>query len=102
MKRPFAPQIPVVFSNSSRGITTNDMGKAYINPSTGREHDEGSQYYGHDIVIKRYAGLPLVSKPLPLIIEHGLQFAPVTSYNSPGPWAKAWLCMGPGRAKHLT
>jgi hypothetical protein len=62
MKRPFAPQIPVVFSNSSRGITTNDMGKAYIQPSTGREHDEGSQYYGHDIVIKRYAGLPLVSQ----------------------------------------
>jgi hypothetical protein len=102
MKRPFAPQVPVVFSNSSRGITTHDTRKAYFKPSAGREHDEGSHYYGHDIVIKRYAGLPLVSKPLPLIIEHGLQFAPVTSYNSPGPWAKAWLCMGPGRAKHLT
>lgn len=102
MKRPFAPQVPVVFSVSRRGITTNDMGLAYLDPSTGRELDEGSQYYGHDIVIKRYAGLPLVSKPLPLMIEHGLQFAPVTSYNSPGPWAKAWLCMGPGRAKRLT
>jgi hypothetical protein len=101
MKRPFAPQVPVMFTNSSRGITTNDMGKAYIKLSTGREHNEGSQYYGHDIVVKRYAGLPLVSKPLPLIIEHGLQFAPVSSYDSPGPWAKAWLCMGPGRAKYL-
>lgn len=102
-KRPFAPQVPVVFCNSCRGFgSTSDMRLAYFHPSAKREHDEGSHFYGHDIVIKRYAGLPLVGKSLPLIIEHGLQFAQVTSYNVPGPWAKAWLCMGPGRAKWLT
>jgi hypothetical protein len=52
MKKPFAPQVPVAFSISRRGITANDMGIAYLEPSAGREHDEGSQYYGHDLVIK--------------------------------------------------
>lgn len=101
VERPFAPQVPIVFSNSYRGIITKDMGKAYFHPSSGREYDEGSHYYGHDIVVKRYAGLPLVGNKLPLIIEHGLQFAPLTSYSTPMPGIRAYLCMGPGRANCL-
>lgn len=64
-----------------------------------RERENSSHHYGHDIQLKRHAGLPLVGHPLPLLLEHGLKVARESSFESPRPWSRAFLCMGPLRAR---
>ena len=38
-----------------------------------RERDNASHHYGHDIQLKRHAGLPLVGQAIPWLLEHGLK-----------------------------
>lgn len=74
---------------------------AFFNPSQ-REREGSSHHYGHDIQLKRHAGLPLVGKPLPFLLEHGLKVSPQAQFESPRPWASGgYLCMGPRRAQWL-
>lgn len=66
-----------------------------------RERDNAVHHYGHDVVLKRAAGLPLVGRPLPFMLEHGVNFSEAASYEDPLPWVRTYLCMGPGRAERL-
>ena len=66
-----------------------------------RERDNGVHHYGHDVVLKRAAGLPLVGRALPFMLEHGVNFSDVSSFEDPLPWVKSYLCMGPHRAARL-
>lgn len=66
-----------------------------------RERDNAVHHYGHDVVLKRAAGLPLVGRPLPFMLEHGVNFSDVSSYEDPLPWVRSYLCMGPQRADRL-
>jgi hypothetical protein len=66
-----------------------------------RERDNAVHHYGHDVVLKRAAGLPLVGRPLPFMLEHGVNFSDVSSYEDPLPWVRSYLCMGPKRAERL-
>lgn len=67
-----------------------------------RERDNAVHHYGHDVVLKRAAGLPLVGRPLPLMLEHGVNFSDVSAYEDPLPWVRSYLCMGPHRAELLS
>lgn len=66
-----------------------------------RERDNAVHHYGHDVILKRAAGLPLVGRPLPFMLEHGVNFSDVSSYEDPLSWVRAYLCMGPHRAQRL-
>ena len=66
-----------------------------------RERDNAVHHYGHDVVLKRAAGLPLVGRPLPFMLEHGVNFSEAASYEDPLPWVRSYLCMGPRRAERL-
>ena len=66
-----------------------------------RERDNAVHHYGHDVILKRAAGLPLVGRPLPFMLEHGVNFSDVSSYEDPLPWVRSYLCMGPHRANRL-
>lgn len=66
-----------------------------------RERDNAVHHYGHDVVLKRAAGLPLVGRPLPFMLEHGVNFSDVSSFEDPLPWVRSYLCMGSRRAERL-
>ena len=66
-----------------------------------RERDNAVHHYGHDVVLKRAAGLPLVGRPLPFMLEHGVNFSEQASFEDPQPWVRSYLCMGPRRAARL-
>jgi hypothetical protein len=66
-----------------------------------REYDNGVHHYGHDILLKRAAQMPLVGRPLPFLLEHGVNYSEESSFEDPQPWVKAYLCMGPQRAARL-
>ena len=75
--------------------------RPFFSPSQ-REREGSSHHYGHDIQIKRYAGLPLVGAPLPLLLEHGLKVTRNSVFEAPRTWAyRGYLCMGPLRAYWL-
>lgn len=64
-----------------------------------RERDNASHHYGHDIQLKRHAGLPLVRAPMPWLLEHGLKVTAEASFEPPRSWSRGTLCMGPLRAE---
>ena len=66
-----------------------------------RERDNAVHHYGHDVVLKRAAGLPLVARPLPFMLEHGVNFSEQAAFEDPQPWVRTYLCMGPRRAERL-
>lgn len=66
-----------------------------------RERDNAVHHYGHDVVLKRAAGMPLVGRALPIMLEHGVNFSDGSSYEDPQPWVRSYLCMGPHRAARL-
>lgn len=66
-----------------------------------RELDNAVHHYGHDVVLKRAAGLPLVGRPLPFMLEHGVNFSEEASFEDPLPWVRTYVCMGPRRAERL-
>ena len=75
--------------------------KAFFTPNR-REREASSHHYGHDIQLKRYAGLPLVGPPLPVLLEHGLKVSEGARFETPKAWAhRGYLCMGPLRARWL-
>ena len=74
---------------------------AFFNPAS-REREASSHHYGHDIQLKRYAGLPLIGRPLPYLLEHGLKVSRHAQFETPRHWAKGgYLCMGQQRALWL-
>jgi hypothetical protein len=74
--------------------------KPFFSPAR-RERENSSHHYGHDIQLKRHAGLPLVGPPLPWLLEHGLKVSREADFESPRSWSKGYLCMGPRRAGWL-
>lgn len=66
-----------------------------------RERDNAVHHYGHDVVLKRYASLPLVSHPLPFLLEHGVNFNDDSTFEKPEHWVRTYLCMGQRRASLL-
>ncbi|MEA5398446.1 hypothetical protein VB734_00120 [Synechococcus sp. BA-124 BA4] len=66
-----------------------------------REFDNAVHHYGHDIILKRAANLPLVGKPLPFMLEHGVNYSEESSFEEPQHWVRAYICMGPSRAARL-
>ena len=74
---------------------------AFFTPSR-REREHSSHHYGHDILLKRHLGLPLVGSPLPVLLEHGLKVSRSASFEQPKAWAhQGYICMGPLRAQWL-
>ena len=75
--------------------------KAFFTPNR-REREASSHHYGHDLQLKRFAGLPLVGPPLPVLLEHGLKVARSSRFELPKSWARSgYLCMGALRAQWL-
>jgi hypothetical protein len=66
-----------------------------------RERDNAVHHYGHDVLLKRHAGFPLVGRPLPFLLEHGVNFSDQSSFEVPKPWVRAYFCMGERRAALL-
>ena len=66
-----------------------------------RERDNSSHHYGHDIQLKRHANLPLVGRPPPWQLEHGLKVTPEAQFEQPKRWSRGALCMGPRRAQWM-
>ncbi len=66
-----------------------------------RERDNAVHHYGHDVLLKRHAGLPLVGRPLPFLLEHGVNFSDQSAFEVPEPWVRSYLCMGERRAALL-
>jgi hypothetical protein len=98
-QRPFAPQVSADLWYQGR--FQNSAGRpAFFNPAQ-RELESSSHHYGHDVQLKRHAGLPLLGRPLPLLLEHGLKVSRGATFEAPRPWSRGYLCMGPLRAQWL-
>ena len=98
-QRPFAPQVSA--DVWYQGRFQNSAGRsAFFNPAQ-RELEPSSHHYGHDVQLKRHAGLPLLGRPLPLLLEHGLKVSRGATFEAPRPWSRGYLCMGPLRAQWL-
>jgi hypothetical protein len=74
--------------------------KPFFSPAL-RELENSSHHYGHDVQLKRHAGLPLIARQMPWVLEHGLKVSRGASFESPRPWMRGYLCMGPRRAGWL-
>jgi len=75
--------------------------RAFFTPNR-REREPSSHHYGHDVLLKRHLGLPLVGSPLPVLLEHGLKVSRSASFEQPKAWAhQGYICMGPLRAQWL-
>ncbi len=66
-----------------------------------RERLDSSHHYGHDVVLKRHAGMALIGRPLPLMLEHGLKVSTGAIFEPPRYWMRGFVCMGPYRAEQL-
>ena len=66
-----------------------------------RERDNAVHHYGHDVILKRAAALPLVGQPLPFLLEHGVNFSDQAGFEVPKPWVRSYLCMGEQRAARI-
>jgi hypothetical protein len=94
---PFSPNVCPDLWESGRFLSSSNL-PAFYSPFS-RERENSSHHYGHDIQLKRYSGLPLVGAPLDVLIEHGLKVAKESTFESPTYWSRAFLCMGPLRAR---
>jgi len=97
--RPLAPQVCADLWDQGR-FRSSASCKAFFSPAR-RELENSSHHYGHDIQLKRHAGLPLIGRPLPWLFEHGLKVSRTATFESPRPWTRGYLCMGPLRATWL-
>lgn len=66
-----------------------------------RELTDTSHYYGHDIVLKRFADLPLVGPYLRHTVEHGLKVNPKATFEPLAKGTHSYLCMGDLRASSI-
>ncbi len=97
--RPLAPQVSAVLWDNG-AFHPAAARKAFFSPAQ-RELENSSHHYGHDIQIKRHAGLPLIGSPLPWLLEHGLKVSRGATFERPCDWSRGYLCMGPRRAGWL-
>ena len=97
--RPLAPQISSDLWDKG-GFHPSATRKAFFSPAR-RELENSSHHYGHDVQLKRHAGLPLIGAPLPWLLEHGLKVSRTATFESPRPWTQGYLCMGSLRAAWL-
>jgi len=97
--RPLAPQISSDLWDKGSFHPSADR-KAFFSPAR-RELENSSHHYGHDVQLKRHAGLPLIGAPLPWLLEHGLKVSRTATFESPRSWTQGYLCMGPLRAAWL-
>ncbi|MFM7547934.1 MAG: hypothetical protein ACKO8I_03495 [Cyanobacteriota bacterium] len=97
--RPLAPQVCTDLWENGVFRSSADR-EAFFSPAL-RELENSSHHYGHDVQLKRHAGLPLIGPPLPWLLEHGLKVSRMASFERPRPWSRGYLCMGPLRAKWL-
>jgi hypothetical protein len=99
-QRPLRPE--VIADVWVRGAFRSPKGlKPFFSPAR-RERENSSHHYGHDIQLKRHAGLPPVGQPLPFLLEHGLKVTREAQFEKPQPWARGgYLCMGELRAQWL-
>jgi hypothetical protein len=97
--RPLAPQVSADLWDNGAFRPSADR-KAFFSPAR-RELENSSHHYGHDVQLKRHAGLPLIGAPLPWLLEHGLKVSRTATFESPRPWTRGYLCMGPRRANWL-
>ena len=99
-QRPLRPEL--VADLWVQGTFRSPMGlKPFFSPAR-RELENSSHHYGHDIQLKRHAGLPLVGPPLPFLLEHGLKVSREAQFETPQPWSSGgYLCMGELRAQWL-
>ncbi len=97
--RPFAPRVSSVLWDQGAFHRSGDC-RAFFSPGR-REPEDSSHHYGHDIQIKRHAGLPLIGSPLFWLLEHGLKVSRSATFESPRSWSRGYLCMGPRRALWL-
>ncbi len=96
---PFNPQ--VCADHWAEGAFHSSSGrKPFFSPAR-RELENSSHHYGHDIQLKRHAGLPLLGPALPWLLEHGLKVSREATFESPRSWTRGYLCMGPLRAQWL-
>jgi hypothetical protein len=98
-QRPFRPEIVPLLWQGDEFVDVAGL-KPFFSPAR-RERDNASHHYGHDIQLKRHAGLPLVGRPLPVLIEHGLKVSKEASFEAPRHWTRGYVCMGPRRARWL-
>ncbi|MEB3171456.1 MAG: hypothetical protein VKK43_08785 [Synechococcaceae cyanobacterium] len=98
-QRPFAPHVSADVWYQSR-FQDSAGRSAFFNPAQ-RELEPSSHHYGHDVQLKRHAGLPLIGPALPWLLEHGLKVSRDATFESPRSWTRGYLCMGPLRAKWL-
>lgn len=98
-ERPLAPRVSSDLWHQGRFQSSADR-SAFFTPVK-RELEPSSHHYGHDIQLKRHAGLPLIGRPLPFLLEHGLKVSRTATFESPRPWTRGYLCMGPLRASWL-
>ena len=100
LQRPLAPQIVSDVWHSGHFNRTSSL-PPFFTPFR-REREASSHHYGHDIQIKRHAGLPLVGQPLPFLLEHGLKVSREAQFETPRGWSRGgYLCMGELRAQWL-
>ncbi|QEY32435.1 hypothetical protein EVJ50_09605 [Synechococcus sp. RSCCF101] len=98
-QRPFHPELVPRLWLKGEWIPPAEL-KPFFSPSR-RERDNASHHYGHDVQLKRHAGLPLVGRAMPFLLEHGLKVSREASFEAPRPWSRGYLCMGPLRAQWL-
>ena len=97
--RPLAPRVCSDLWERGAFHSSADR-RAFFSPGE-RELEPSSHHYGHDVQLKRHAGLPLIGPPLPWLLEHGLKVSATATFERPQPWARGYLCMGPLRAGWL-
>jgi hypothetical protein len=97
--RPLAPQVCADLWDQGGFQPSADRGP-FFSPAR-RELENSSHHYGHDVQLKRHAGLPLIGAPLPWLLEHGLKVSPTATFERPRRWTRGYLCMGPRRAGWL-
>ncbi len=97
--QPLAPQVSSYYWLDG-AFADAKVQPAFFNPAL-REKESSSHHYGHDVQLKRHAGLPLIGPQLPWVLEHGLKVSRNASFENPKPWMRGYLCMGPLRARWL-
>jgi pimeloyl-ACP methyl ester carboxylesterase len=97
--RPLAPQVSSDLWELG-DFHSSAQRRPFFSPAQ-REREPSSHHYGHDVQLKRHAGLPLIGQPLPWLLEHGLKVSATATFDRPRSWSRGYLCMGPLRAHWL-
>jgi len=92
-------EVPPTAWQSQRSAATAEWPE--LRGGARRERLDSSHHYGHDVLLKRHAGMPLIGRPLPLMLEHGLKCSASAVFEPPRPWMRGFVCMGPHRSEQL-